>query len=467
MDQLRWLNAIILKGCTMKRIIKTLSALFIIVNAPLAYSVDAVHPTGVNVRSSGSTSVFLTFRGTNGQQSTDAFWCGEITVPANTVTSTNPCVPGTLLGNLPHKLDLSQPSSGISTPGGGGPGDLPLKPQLKKSSKGRPNTNNLTDVMTIPPSVARRAMQSARKGESSSFFYVRKFESQGVEQFIAVTCRMSGGGARVPFALTEVRPSFITDMGNTPVHLAALGDAIPEVEVNIHYNGSGRLKGRWELVTPGEVAPEPIDLLPEASLPIEQRGLQKRYTVIARFDEFLPPNGVTTLKGPNTKLLNNTTIGPYQLLLRIEATKDKEGDSDTGVAVVSSGGVAGFSIPALRYYVATEEDVSKARRNAGVEKNITLLSPSTGTITLTDKPLKFFWKKLPRTKIYVIDIEFENGERFQAFKKQSHYAAPVWLLQKISVRHGARWRVSALDETGQRMARSDWRALSTNLEDNI
>ena len=49
--------------------------------------------------------------------------------------------------------------------------------------------------------------------------------------------------------------------------------------------------------------------------------------------------------------------GTYQVLLRVEASDDREGDSNlsdagAGVGVVHSGAVAGFPLPVLRYVVA-------------------------------------------------------------------------------------------------------------------
>jgi len=284
--------------------------------SPLAEAVTAVNPTGVNVNASGVTTVFLSFQGTQGQTSTEAFWCGEITVPPNTVTTTNPCVPGTLFGRLPQRVDLSQQ-----------------------------NNDRFTDIMTIPASVSRRAMQSARAGDNSSFFYVRKFVENGVQQYIAVTCRMTSGGARTPFALTEVRPYFFNQQGKAAVHLLAKGESLPDIGVDIQFNGSGRLKGRWELVRPGDTPPESFDLLPEASLPIAQRGLQKRYIVVERFDVALPPTGKATIKGPSKNLIANNVVGPYQLLFRVEATRDKEADSNDGVGTIASAGAAGFPMP--------------------------------------------------------------------------------------------------------------------------
>ena len=101
-----------------------------------------------------------------------------------------------------------------------------------------------------------------------------------------MTCRLSGAGVRVPFALTDVRTWFVTGEGDQPVYLGAQGEKLPEVNAAIRYNGSGRLKGRWEIVQPNNTLPESFDLLPEGNLPIERRGLQKCYLTVKRFDRF-------------------------------------------------------------------------------------------------------------------------------------------------------------------------------------
>ena len=117
---------------------------------PAASAVTSVHPFGVNVRATGATTVFLTFRGLDaGEVAQEAFWCGELQpalVAANpqlqapfAVQASNPCVPGTVFGRLPLALDRAWPSSSAG------------------------NTN-LTDIMAIPASVARRAWQDAQAG---------------------------------------------------------------------------------------------------------------------------------------------------------------------------------------------------------------------------------------------------------------------------------------------------------------
>ena len=122
-----------------------------------ALAVTAVNPFGVNVRSNGPTTVFLTFQNLDaGEAPVEAFWCGELqpaVAAANptlqlpfAVQTADPCLPATVYGRLPLRLDRSRASvSGAFT--------------------------NLTDIMSIPASVARRAYQDAQAGLNSAFFY--------------------------------------------------------------------------------------------------------------------------------------------------------------------------------------------------------------------------------------------------------------------------------------------------------
>lgn len=409
------------------------------------HALTGVNPTGVNVRTTGPTTVFLTFQGVSGQVSDDAFWCGDITVPANTVVNSDPCVPGTYFGRLPRRLDLSRSSAGAAASGD----DLTLN--------GVGNTN-LTDIMTIPASVARRAYQAAKNGNKSSFFYVRKFSSDGVDQYVAVTCRLAGGGARVPLALMHVTPYFKTENGRQPVHLLAQGERAPAVGATLHYNGSGRLKGRWEIVQPGDPLPSDFDLLPEASLPQEQRNQQQRYAVLERFDVFMPATGRIELSGPAPSKIPVQVNGPYQLLLRIEATRDKEGDSDTGTGVVNSGGLAGFSMPPLRYYVANADAVAAARNDTTPVGELRLLQPTSGQL-LTANTIDFTWRELHQAELYRIELRNEEATQWSAYVKPGvgHYLSPPWWQAEPDQVY--RWRVIALGRDQQRVAQSSWREL--------
>ncbi len=227
--------------------------------------------------------------------------------------------------------------------------------------------------MTIPPSVARRAYQDALRGNASEFFYVRRFQSLsgGPDEFVPVTCRMAGGGARSPLALTEVQLRFNTN--NAPVLAVTQNQPVQPFSAEIQYNGSGRLKGRWEVVVPGDPLPEERDLLTEGTLPLEERGLQRRYTLIDRFETFLPPTGKVTLQGPSPDKLPRATDDLHLILLRVEATDDKEAGSVFGPGQVDSGGVAGFPMPVLRHDLEgfTRNKFARVGNQAGINTSAT------------------------------------------------------------------------------------------------
>ena len=129
-----------------------------------------VNPSGVNVNTHGATTVFLSFGRLVNQVPVEAFWCGELIAAAPDIGFK--CDPGSLFGRLPIRYDLS-----------------------KIDASGR-----FTDIMSIPPSVARRAYQAAQQGSSSQFFYVRRFVSTvgGPDEYVSVTCRLAGGGGDRP-----------------------------------------------------------------------------------------------------------------------------------------------------------------------------------------------------------------------------------------------------------------------------
>ncbi len=116
---------------------------------------------------------------------------------------------------------------------------------------------------------------------------------------------------------------------------------------------------------PGEEPPIDFDLPSEGSLPFEERSKQRRYTQLGRFNVFLPPVGRFTLEGPDPARLPRNIEGPYLILLRIEASDDKEGDSDlsavgVGPGIAHSGALAGFALPVLRYFVGASESQAAA-----------------------------------------------------------------------------------------------------------
>lgn len=243
-------------------------------------------------------------------------------------------------------------------------------------------------------SVRRRAYQAAEGGATSSYFYVRRLTSAsgGRAEFVPVTCRLVGGSATTPFALTDVKLSFDSEQ---PVLIVHRGARLPSLKAEIAYNGTGRLKGRWEVVKPGDKPPDQRDLLTEATLPLEERGAQRRYLQVSSFNVRLQPTGKFILPGPDVARLPTAVAGPYLVLLRIEATDDKEGDANLvavgGPGLVHNGAVAGFPLPALRYFVGG---------GGATAGTVTLLLPAADASLAPDQPLDFRWSEIETAALY-------------------------------------------------------------------
>ena len=389
-------------------------------------------PNGVNVNSQGATSVFITFGGLNNQVPVEAAWCGEL-IPATPDIGMR-CDPATIYGQLPLRIDQSSLNASATA---------------------------FTDIMSIPASVARRAWQAAARGENSAFFYVRRFVSTtgGPDEYVFVTCRMAGGGARVPLALLDVQLPFDVD---SPVTSITRGAAPPSAVAIIHYNGSGRLIGRWEVVAPGEELPSSRDLLTEATLPPEERPLQRRFQQLERFSVFLPPTGRIVLPGPDPRLIPTSVEGLYHLLLRIEASNDKEGDSNlalagAGTGVVHGGAVAGFPLPPLRYYVGGAAGVE-----TGTARGLQLIAPAAGASWSTGSALALSWAPLASALLYRIEIaDGANNVLLSVLVQQgvAGYQAPDWVPARAPG-SALRWRVRALDADGRGLAESEWREIA-------
>ncbi len=390
-----------------------------------------VTPNGVNVNSNGATTVFLTFGGLNNHRAAEACWCGEL-MPASPALGSK-CNPATIFGCLPERYDLSTSSGNRA----------------------------FTDIMSIPPSVSRRAYQAAESGALSSFFYVRRFVNTkgGPDEYVAVTCRMASGGVSVLLSLTDVKLLFGDDKA---VLFMKPGEIPPPIQAEITYNGTGRLKGRWEVVKPGDEMPSFRDLLTEGSLPIEERGAQRHYTQVASFSIFLPPTGKVVLDGPDPSRIPTSTEGPYIVLLRVEVTDDKDGGSNIksvggGAGFVNSGAVAGFPLPVLRYFVGASNNLAAGDRGASVA----LVLPADNVAVEAGKPLDFAWSGSESAAVYRLEVQDAQGTTVLSALLPSAtrvYNAPSWLADKTA--DGiVKWRVVALDGAGAQVGQSPWRNL--------
>jgi hypothetical protein len=391
-----------------------------------------VNPTGLNVSTQAPTTAFLTFGNLNHQVPAEGTWCGDLIAAAPAIGTK--CNPATIFGVIPARYDRTTASGNQA----------------------------YTDIMSLPASVARRAYQAAAAGATSSFFFVRHFISTvgGPDEFVVVTCRMAGGVAGSPFSLTDVVLSFSGI--EKPILFIREGEKLPQIKAEISYTGTGRLKGRWEVVQPGEELPESSDLLTEATLPIEQRDTQRRYTQVSRFNVFLPPQAKYILPGPNSADLPRGLAGEYLLLLRIEASDDDVTQSNlavigAGAGVVHSAAVAGFPLPVLHYFVGPSGGVAVGE--------LTLLSPVENKVFNPTTTIEFAWLDVDKGLFYkleVTDLDCKPLMYALLSRGAGRYRAPSWLAKRVNS-NGLRWRVRALDEVGEQVAQSPWRALSFHI----
>ncbi|MBX7173013.1 MAG: hypothetical protein K1X72_18735 [Pyrinomonadaceae bacterium] len=445
----------------------------------------SVSPPSINVNSQNPTSVPLTFGPLSSDyRPVEAIWCGELTLSAGIGQT---CRPDTIYGSLPERYNKSQ----RRTLSNGG--------------------DYLFDVMAVPASVTRRAYQTAQSGGSARFFYVRRFVSNAgnPDIFVNVICRMGGGGARTPFTITAVK---IRTPDEKPILFLKSGNPIPPVYYELQYNGSGTLRGRWEIVQPGEEMPSEFDLLPEAALPIDQRGQQKLYTQVSRFDVFLPPSGKYLLPAPDR--IPNYVEGQYFLLLRLEVSFDREteielpfsnvvviptptptptvtptppigtttaaqsfADTDlaslnTAVNAVSqidgqiqNGGTAAFPMPFLRIQVGAFNDKLSWIKNGLITKNdkqLFILNSNPQNLFETIEGEKaalnsYAWYELKNTDVYLVEFVSEADVRLLgAYVSGSKfsYHLPKILRERFKNRR-VYWRVSALKNSGKLIARTD------------
>jgi len=414
----------------MKKILAVMLFLLGHATAALAQTGIRVNPTSVNVYSQGSTTVFLTYGNLGDYRPAQTAWCGDLQPATPAIGLT--CAPGAIYGALPSRYDISR----------------------------RSGNNGYTDIVSVPASVARRAYQAAARGEDSQFFYVRRFisDSGAPDQFVVVTMRLSGAGAGVPFSLTDVQLDFGAGKGPRASGQEPLvlfiepREKAPAIRADIKYTGAGRLRGRWEVVRPGDPFPEFRDLLPEASLPVEERGSQQRYTQLSRFNVFLPPGGRYVLQGPDPARLPRDVAGQYLILLRVEASDDRENISDlsavgAGAGVAQGGAAAGFPLPALRYVVGGGDNAG----NASTANSFDPLLPRDGVTIPADQPIDFAWAASPQAAFYRLEVEDENGKPILSAMLKSaaaRYRAPSWFKSRATTGN-LRWRVVAMDRTGR------------------
>ncbi len=387
-----------------------------------------VNPSSVNAYSQGATTVFLTFSNVVNKRPADACFCGELVSAAPDIGFR--CSPGAEFGCLPVRYDQSRLSS----------------------------NGTYTDIMSVPPSVSRRAYLDAASGAPATFFYVRRFVSTvgGPDEFVPVTLRLTGNGSAAPFSITEVKLSWGVDK---PVLIVKPDEKLPSIKAEISYTGTGRLVGRWELVKPGEQLPSERDLLTEATLPIEERGLQRRYTQLNRFNIYMPPVGRFTLPGPEWWRVPSHINGLYVVLLRIEAAEDANPAlGAAGQSRLATGGVAGFSMPVLRYYVGGGSGLPAA---AETRAKFSLVEPADRSVFAESDFIDFNWTAVEGAAFYRLEVEAGQSSTVLSailLGGINSYRAPSWLQEKAGEAELS-WRVLAFDQSRNQIGETLRRSL--------
>lgn len=395
-----------------------------------------VTPSTVSVSSQGPTTSILTFSGLGNYSPAEGLWCARLIARR--------CDPASIYGQAPPAPGGSISSRVDSTAGG--------------------PSRVFMDVMTVPASVAQRAYEAALGGGSSAFFYVRRFVATApasplgpsgalLEQYVVVTCLLGASGASAPFALTNVR---LHALSETPVIFVKRGDRPPQLYAEIEYTGTGSLRGRWEIVSPGEQQPSAADLLTEASLPIGQRGFQRRYRELERFNVLLQPTGRYTLRGPAPEQLPTSIDGSYRILLRVEVSEDAVSDRRVNGIVTHNGAAAAFPMPTLRYLVT-----GASSRSASAGRSVRLRLPLADALVPPDSALTLSWLDDQSARRYRVEMEriADGTNVLTAIVGQGAglYEVPPFVLAAVPGGK-VRWRVFSLDAAGGEIGRSEWRA---------
>ena len=162
-----------------------------------------------------------------------------------------------------------------------------------------------------------------------------------------------------------------------------------------------------------------------------------------------------TIPGPDPARLPVDADGPYKLLLRIEASDDKEATSKTGGGRLAvAGGAAGFPMSVLRHVVGGSA--------GGTGQGPTLLSPAPGA--QVQGALDFACIDPAGATLMRLEVQAQAdgrmGEMLSALVAPGtgRYGAPPWFMD-ASRGQALRWRVQAIDAQGHERGASEWRAL--------
>jgi hypothetical protein len=149
----------------------------------------------------------------------------------------------------------------------------------------------------------------------------------------------------------------------------------------------------------------------------------------------------------------------YLVLLRIEAAEDVNPSlAAAGQSLTPTGGVAGFSMPVLRYYVGGGTGVAAIEDAKG---KFALIRPADRAVFAENDFVDFNWSAIEGAAFYRLEVETEQAAPVLsaiALGGINTYRAPSWLKEKVGG-EPLRWRVLAFDQSRNQIGETLRRSL--------
>lgn len=195
------------------------------------------------------------------------------------------------------------------------------------------------------------------------FFVIELVPAAGVDLgnganvpfFVQVNFRMFGGSsAGKALSITRIKLTSVLP-GKPEVRNTIINEenrTLGEFCLEIWYTGSGRVDGSWQLVTNNHPAPEKRDLMTEASLPENERRLQRNFLEVKQIRTYFGPKGYVKLTLPFSAIPTDLR-GLMLLFPRFEASRDRlsnvtGGNSLIGNTFVRTGLTMEGTVPTMR-----------------------------------------------------------------------------------------------------------------------
>jgi hypothetical protein len=295
-----------------------------------------------------------------------------------------------------------------------------------------------------PASLTSMASSSSLRPRSTHLVLSERFSAPNTYFVLRINLNEAPRGPE----LTEARLHFLAQGGQQTQGFFQLGQALPPLQAQIRFKGSGLLRARWEVVQPGDPEPSELDLTPEPYLSLEQRARQHHWRLLQRVQVYLSATGVTLVPGPNPARLPNDRYGRYMVLLRIEPSQALDGASGTSPPLV---------MPVLTYYIGAS--AAPAMCGASSPQPLRVLAPQ--GLVFSDRPLVFSWEGRADVAMYRVELQSRGRTVYAARVRGdssdgiTRFAVPAFAQAQLGG-DALRWRVAALSDTACSAGASRW-----------